>query len=528
MLIPSWLTAAAWFIFLIVVYWPIYQLLVDAFGSNGQATVLVSLDDFSLTQIQYELLSHSLLLASGATVLALVIGIPFAICIQRTTMWGSKFFGWAYFIPLLIPPYMQAIIWNQALATGGWASQILTVLHLDTISIEARNLGSATVILAFSYFPFVTLLTVSGLTNMDESYEEAALLVANRFKTLFTITLPMIMPQILAGSIFVFVFSIIDFGVSDILRVRTYPVEIFIEYSAMYNERAAIFLAVPLLIITSILITTAFWLLKDKSFVNFYSNTAKFSLSNSAYLNSIAFCFCFIVFLFTAIVPIISLIDISEPLASSRKPLFSSLDNIGFSLLIAIVASITMVMLATILAYSVLNSSGIKKLVLDYLTQLPFAFPPILLGIGLTKIWNQPLTDWLYSSSFMIVIGYIAHLISFVIRIIYAGMQKIPSCFIEAGLLTCNQKWKVVTTIVLPLLKGSLLTAFIMGFVFSLADLGTTLLIMPPGSETMPIIIYNYLHYGAPNLVAVFCLTLLFFQYFVCVVCNPSKPRMVG
>ena len=54
--------------------------------------------------------------------------------------------------------------------------------------------------------------------------------------------------------------------------------------------------------------------------------------------------------------------------------------------------------------------------------------------------------------------------------------------------------------ILIPLLKPSLLAAFFIVFLLSFGDLGTTLLIIPPGRETIPIKIYNLMHYGAEKL----------------------------
>ena len=97
--------------------------------------------------------------------------------------------------------------------------------------------------LGLAYYPFVTLLTVSGLRSMDRSQEEAALLSRGKWQTLRRVTLPLTTPHILTGAIFVFVFSIMDFGVPDILRVSVYPVEIFVQFSTFYDERAAAILS---------------------------------------------------------------------------------------------------------------------------------------------------------------------------------------------------------------------------------------------------------------------------------------------
>jgi iron(III) transport system permease protein len=48
-------------------------------------------------------------------------------------------------------------------------------------------------------------------------------------------------------------------------------------------------------------------------------------------------------------------------------------------------------------------------------------------------------------------------------------------------------------------------------FILCFGELGMTLLVMPPGRETIPIKIYNLMHYGADQMVAALCLILVLF-----------------
>jgi iron(III) transport system permease protein len=59
------------------------------------------------------------------------------------------------------------------------------------------------------------------------------------------------------------------------------------------------------------------------------------------------------------------------------------------------------------------------------------------------------------------------------------------------------------------LLRPSLITGFFIVFILSFGELGTTLLVIPPGRETIPIKIYNLMHYGAEQMVAALCVFLV-------------------
>ena len=71
-----------------------------------------------------------------------------------------------------------------------------------------------------------------------------------------------------------------------------------------------------------------------------------------------------------------------------------------------------------------------------------------------------------------------------------------------------NRIWKRWRRIILPLYVPGLLASAGILATFSLAELGSTLIVEPPGYMTMTIRIYNYIHYGASGDVAGLCLAI--------------------
>ena len=80
---------------------------------------------------------------------------------------------------------------------------------------------------------------------------------------------------------------------------------------------------------------------------------------------------------------------------------------------------------------------------------------------------------------------------------------------VEAGRLARRSGLAVTWRIALPLLRNGLLTGFFIAFVLAMGELGVTLLVIPPGTATIPIKIYNFMHYGAEATVAALCLVLV-------------------
>ena len=453
-----------------------------------------------LSARQLHLLKNSVLLAGSATCLALFFGISYAVFIERISIPARSFFAITYLIPILIPPYIQAIVWDS--------------LIYDThYSPSFSPFWAASLCLALSYFPYITLLTIGGLRGIDTGCEEVGLIHRGPWPTLTRVSLPMITPHILTGALFVFVFSIIDFGVPDIFRLRVYPVEIFIQFSGLYDERAAIVLAFPLLIIIASLILLQIIFMKGKSYMKFSYSAVQRPFWTSRRARLLATIFVSGVLFLSSIIPVVVLTKRIGSFEILADVLRTSWYDLFYSLVMAFLGGLIMAVMAFSVAYFLERMcEGKRKFLWEYLTQLPFAIPAILLGIALIKLWNQPFLARFYQSPFMVLLGYVAHYVPFSIRTMASFFKQVNPRLEEAAYLVTTNWLRIMGRILLPLTKRGILIAFFIGFVLSLGDLGVTLLIIPPGLSTIPIKIYNYMHYGAEERVAALCLTLVVLQ----------------
>jgi iron(III) transport system permease protein len=186
------------------------------------------------------------------------------------------------------------------------------------------------------------------------------------------------------------------------------------------------------------------------------------------------------------------------------------------SLLLALTAAGLTALLAFVIAHSLLRARQGPRAGLHYLTQVPFAVPPILLGIALIGLWNRPATGWLYDSVAMVVLGYVAHFLPFAICVVHAGLQQFDQRLEEAAWLAIPGRMRITRLIILPLVRGGLAAGFLIVFVLAMGELGVTLLVVPPGVETLPVRIYNLMHYGAEDAVAALSLILLATQLVLC------------
>ena len=484
-------------------------MVIGSFWADGHFS-LSSYRELLFDKRQIGLIKNSVGLSFGTTLLSFVVGVPLAFFLVKTNLWGRKVFGIAYLIPVLIPPYMHAIVWAHLLSKNGLVNQCIAQLFsLKEAPFDIHGLPGAIFIMTLAYFPFVTLLTASGLRSIDRGVEEASLLHHGPWQTIKGITLPLVAPHILCGAFFVFIFSVINFGVPDILRVRVYPLEVFIQFSAYYNEKAAMALSLPLVGLILLLVALQKWYMKDRSYVNLASGFEKTRRYHLGQLQGLAYIFAFTILFLSVVTPIAVLLKVAGPISTYVKVLETSKTQIGYSIVLALFGGFSMACLAFFISYFIERTASRAKTVVEFATLIPFAIPATVLGIGMIKVWNRPVTDVIYGSSIIIILGYVAHFIPFTIRVTSSALKQVSPRLEEAAFLITNNWIRIIGKIVLPLMRPGLLAAFFIGFILSIGDLGTTLLIMPPGKTTLPVKIYNLMHYGAEQMVAALCLVLI-------------------
>ena len=484
------------FLFFVIVLLPICYLIGSAFYADS-GDILARLTGVFEPR-QWGLICNSFIIGAGATCFSFILGVPYAFLCLRTDLKFRKIFTWIYIIPLLIPPYIHAIAW------GHLADFFETYFFFD---IHGK-LGII-IVLTCSYFPFIVLIAISALKGIDRNMEEAALLNRGRGFTLWKITLPLAMPNIISGAILVFIFSIINVSVPDFLRVKVYPLEIFIQFSAFYDELAAVFLALPIMGLAYVLILCRNAYIKDKSFVQISAGQKRHIRFELGKCRVPALIFCVFPIGCSVFLPVFVLLGVAGPFSTYIEAAVTSTHQIGYSLVLACLGSISTMILGGLTAYIMVRSADVFSKLLSFCVFIPLAVPATAFAIGLIGVWNRGVIDVVYGSSLIIIFGYIARFLPFAVIIFLSGLAQIGRNLEETAVMAGASTMKVIGKIVFPLLKQYVSAVFFIVFILSFGELGTTLLIIPPGRETIPIKIYNLMHYGADQLVAALCLILV-------------------
>ncbi len=497
-------------VFAVVALIPAIWVIADSLVHNSGLS-LESYKGILAEKRQTDLFANSITLASGTVFFSLIIGAPLGFLIARTNLYFKKYINCLYIIPLIIPPHVNAIAWIYLLGTKGRLNLILEKLFLsDSPFFNIYGIKGSVFVLTLSYFPIITILTISGLSSADRGLEEAATVICGRFHALRKITFPLAMPNIITGTIFVFIFSISNYGVPSLLRINTYPVEIFARFSAFYDSKGAVALSLPLLFIVFVLAGFQHRYMKNRSYITVGTHTKTNIPINLKAWKIPGAGFAMLIIFVSVALPIFTLITESGSVMAYKTAFKTAHRQILNTLVLSLGGATSVTVLGFFVSYAIEKTKFPGRRLMDYLSFIPFAMPASIMGIGLIRVWNRPATDMIYTSFIIVIFAYTARFSLFGIRTVSANLRQVNQNLEEAAIIS-DASWRArLFNILIPLTKPGLLAGWIITFIFCMGELGVTLLVVPPGTETLSVRIYTLMHYGAGNLVACLCLILIF------------------
>jgi spermidine/putrescine transport system permease protein len=188
----------------VFLYVPIIILIVFSFNASRFVTTwdgfsfrwyLELFDDAAMAAA----LRNSMIVAVVSTLVSTVFGTMAALVMERRSFPGKLGFDALLYLPVIIPDIAMAVM-------------LLLFFVMSRITL---SLG--TIIIAHIAFniSFVAIVVRARLVGFDRSLEEAAQdLGANELQTFWHITLPLLMPAILAGALLAFTLSLDDFVIT--------------------------------------------------------------------------------------------------------------------------------------------------------------------------------------------------------------------------------------------------------------------------------------------------------------------------
>jgi iron(III) transport system permease protein len=182
--------------------------------------------------------------------------------------------------------------------------------------------------------------------------------------------------------------------------------------------------------------------------------------------------------------------------------------EIGFSLVTALAAAALSLPLSVVAANS-LDQRSRNRWVLWFLLLVPLAIPASLIGAGIISLSLVTPSGGSLLKPYLPVSASLTRFVPLAVLLVLAQRQRRDPGPLEASLVFQPSWWRRAIQVSLPLAAPGLIAAAGLVFALTLGELGATLMVIPPGKATLTMRIYSYLHYGASSTVAGLALVIV-------------------
>ena len=445
-------------------------------------------------------LINSFKIAFVTTIMVFLIALPMALIYDAFDFPGKGLAHIAAMIPMILPPFVGALGFQQILGHYGVINTLLIHCGFERVEFLTGNgrFWSICLIEALHLYPILYLNLVSALGNIDPAMRDAARnMGAGFFRRLFGITLPMIRPGILAGGSLVLIWSFTELGTPLMFGYnRTTAVQIFNGLTELRTNPEPFALVLVMLVISTLMYLTAKVILRSDGGSS-AKGTAGAAPDRLKGIRKFLPTLFFALITFLAALPHLALIFTSFSLKwhSTILPenwtmlnyenalshplvvpgILNSLRYSGLAMIFALV-------IGTLIAFITKRWKVPGGWILDALAMLPVAVPGIVvafgyLGMAVEFSWAKEFFNPMENPVWLLSVAYAVRRLPYVLRSVAAGLEQTPLEFEEAARTFGATPFRTVRKIVFPLIGANLLVGALFAFSFSMLEVSDSLIL---------------------------------------------------
>ncbi len=486
---------------------PLFSVIKGGFFTGGSFT-LTYLTGVFKNPIYREGLWNSLLIGLGTTVLSALIAVPLAWIANRFTFPGQGFLTALLLVPMILPPFVGAIGFQQIFGQYGALNAALNLGAIDWLA-NGRYLG-VILLQALSLYPIMYLNVAAALANIDHAMLEAAEnMGSSGFTTFRRITLPLIMPGVFAGGTIIFIWGFTELGTPLIMNfTRCASVQVFDALKEIGSNPFPYALVFVMLTASVLLYTASKYLFGRHSFAMTSKAATTFKAIEVQGIKGYVLMLPFLLVISLALLPHagVVLTSVAEPGSwyKTVTPIVYTLDNykeaLGHSMTVSSIRnSLNYSLLAVLfnaifgitIAFVVVRSDLKLKSLLDGLAMLPLAVPGLVMAFGyltvsaylsnLETVKNNPLLLNLFdvrtNPTFFLVIAYSIRRLPYMVRSAVSGLQQTSVSLEEAAASLGASPFQTVWRITVPLIAANLIAGAMLAFAFSMLEVSDGLML---------------------------------------------------
>ena len=528
----------------VLIVLPLVWLLVYSLTDAKGAPTLENFTRLFSESAFVEPLITTFIIATSSACFCCVVAAPMGWLVARTDLPFSRVIRALVTASFVTPPFLGAIAWEiLAAPNSGLLNQIyraVTGAEMGTYLVNIYSLPGLIFVISCYTFPYVFTLVANSLDRTPGELEDASsILGGGRWYTARRVTIPLVLPALLAGALVAFLQAMTLFGSPAILALpagyHTMTTKIWSLFQYPPKPELAAAASLPLLILTVMLLRAEHMILGRRGYSivgGKYGAPRLIPLHNWRWP---AFGICLTILMMPVFLPYAALLNAAfSPVATTFLTLKNAtLHNVHFVLFelsavstavnnTVILGSATATVgtaIALIIAYITARRAVTGWRALGFLATAPIAIPGIVLGVGLFLSYTRP-PFVLYGTLWILLIAFVTIALPSAYQQLQAAFRTIHPELEDASRILGATRLRSLWEITAPLLRTGVLATWCFVFVGVMRELSAAIILFTSETKVISVLIYDLNESGDLGAIAVIGLGMLIITFSVVVVVN--------
>jgi len=457
-------------------------------------------------------ISNSLILMVSVGLGTLLVGTSSAWLVSAYEFKGRRQFEWLLVLPLAVPSYVIAYAYTDFLQYSGPLQSVLRDLMgwtaRDYHFPNVRSVGGAAFMFVLVLYPYVYLLARASFMAQSRGLLDAArTLGAGPWRTFFSVAVPSARPALAAGVAVALMETLADYGAVSYFGVQTFTTGIYRAWFSLGDKVSAANLSSMLLAFVLILIVMEQISRRGAKFHELRQSSRPPSAirlkgASERWAQLVLVVPVVLGFFLPAAILVNMIFDLESLVLNARYGQW-----VANTLILGMLTASLAVVFAVVISYAKRVDGGRLVRLAARLASLGYAIPGSIIAVGTLipfAFVDSALDHWVretfgFSTGLILtgtiaamVFAYLVRFLSVSIQTVEAGMGKITPSMDWAAATLGEGRFRTMRRVHLPLLRPTLLTAFLLVMVDVMKELPATLIMRPFNFDTLAVSAHNF------------------------------------
>ena len=491
-----------------------------------------------------EPLITTFIIATSSATICCAVAAPMGWLVARTDLPFSSVVRALVTASFVTPPFLGAIAWEILAAPNSGllnkTYRAITGAGQDSHLFNIYSIEGIVFVISCYTFPYVFVLVANSLDRTPGELEDASsILGGGRWYTARRVTIPLVLPALLAGALVAFLQAMTLFGSPAILALpagfHTMTTKIWSLFQFPPKPELAAAASLPLLILTVFLLRAEHMILGRRGFSvvgGKYGAPRLIPLHRWRWPASIL---CLMVLMLPVFLPYAALLNATfSPVATTFVTFKNTtMHNVHFVLFELSAASLALkntvilgtatatigTAIALVIAYVAARQAVPGHRLLGFLATAPIAIPGIVLGVGLFLSYTRP-PFVLYGTLWILLIAFVTIALPSAYQQLRAAIRSIHPELEDASRILGATRLRSLWQITAPLLRTGVIATWCFVFVGVMRELSAAIILFTSETKVISVLIYDLNESGDLGAISVIGIGMLIITFAVVIAVN--------